>query len=176
MEQSLKWVHIRKPKGIFLIIVLYLILASIFLYSAILSISMLFPGDPVRVSYEDSLADIYLFGGMLGFACLGVCYGLLNKKSWSYLYTRVISTITLIGGLAMVVTTIYMFYSTLTAGSSDIKILPYPSAKAMQAILGINYLTTSVIMIYVLRYLRKPEVESWFAEAEDKETTPSDES
>jgi hypothetical protein len=171
-EQSLTWVLIKKPKGIFLIIVFYLMLASFWVNYAVASIAMFFPGRPGQV-YENILSNDFFSSGILGTASFMVCYCLLNKKQWSHRYTRIISAITLVATLMALGGAIYAFHNTWTANPSNINILPSYRDKASMAITAIDSLTISVVMIYILRYLNKPEVKAWFESPQKEETHES---
>ena len=150
------------PKGILLIIAFFLMLAGAWIEQSVYSISLLFPHElnsPVSEIYENR-SVLRRFDRPLihlsGFFYLFVVYGFYRRTSWSRHLTIVVS-----GAIAAYgfIFTGLMFFVLLLGSAEGNK---SDFATAFIIITSVYKLVIAIVMIFVIRFLRMPEIKRWF--------------
>ena len=160
------------PKGILLIVALFLILGGAQIKSGIYSVFTLFPMEldaTVLITQEGASPLRTLLNVFSGCFCLLVAYGLYTRTPWSRPLTFVLSTLSVAYGLTFAGVSLFGMYIWLASS-------PQAGIMASAMVLTITMVTYNLIivilMIYVILYLRWPEIKEWFIEKQKNESVP----
>ena len=159
----------KVPKGILLIVALFLMLGGSRIEQLIVTTTMLFIRfwvAPTTIP-EGASAFLTLFPiilGLEGFLYLLIAYGLYNKTDWSWPLTIITASISAIYGfVSRGVTLLFRLTGFLPKTSTSFLV-------GGETIYG---LVVAILMVCTVYYLRMPEVKEWFVSSNKEEQIES---
>lgn len=156
-------------KGVLAILCVFLMLAGASIDDMLSNIISIFsisiiPTDSTGVGSYAELLSYFLLNGSLGGGCLFVVYAWYTKKQWAK-------------HVAVIVASVYGVMHGITGFMVLLGALINPEgvAGALPAllVLGIYFISYAVAMIYLIHYIRKPEITAWFSNIEPEEQNES---
>jgi len=172
------WPPQPMPRGILLILCLFLMLAGNQISISLHSISSLFPVNitkPIVVNDTGLSIVLWLFYVVLSMVYLSVVYSWYIRVTWSRLFTIWVATIhsiyDFIAGTSSLVGFIVSVGTNWSTNFSGTGITDF--TVAMLVINIFYHALLATIMLYVIRYLKKPEAKEWFVSLNKEEQIES---
>jgi len=145
------------PKGILLIIALFLMLGGA-KFQGIIYVAL-------PIDYEWKSALINLLFVVLGPVYLLVAYSLFTQQNWSRKFTMIVSSLDALYGFISAALTVQMLSMVLRTSNA--------STTAMLVGVNVYNLVVAILMLFVIRYLRRPDVKEWFVSSNKEEQIES---
>lgn len=152
------------PKGIFLIISLFLMLGGARLEWAIHTAFTLFPFEsdaPVPFKYEGGSVFENLLSALSGLILLMAAYGLYAKASWSRPLALTVSGF--YGIYGFIVGLLSAWGSTFILFVEEIRDQMNAFVTVLIVVWSTYNIILAIVMLFVIRYLTKQEAKQWFA-------------